>query len=263
MNGAEMMEHPVVSVVMPAYNAEAYIEEAIHSVQEQTFRDWELIVVDDCSQDHTCAIVERMAAMDRRIRLIHNEKNLGVAKTRNCGFDLCSGDYVALLDSDDLWHTDKLEQQLSLAGKTGADVVYCSYGMVNARGEKACDDFIVPDSTDYEHSLIRSVISCSTVLLSRDVVDEYRFRTDFYHEDLVLWLQLLRDGYTACGVTDVLADYRLCEDTRSANKVKSAMNRWRIYREYLGLSVIKSVSLLMQYAFLGVRKYRRAASPAR
>lgn len=109
--------NPLVSVIMPAYGAEAYIEEAIASVQAQTYENWELLVLEDCSPDRCAQIVEDMAREDSRIRLLRNEKNMGVARTRNRGLDLCRGDYVAFLDSDDLWRPQKLQKQLALAKK--------------------------------------------------------------------------------------------------------------------------------------------------
>lgn len=248
---------PAISVIMPAYNAQRFIEKAIRSVMAQSFPDWELIVIDDCSGDETAAIVEELAREDSRITFLRNEKNMGVAATRNRGLDLCRGDYAALLDSDDLWYPQKLERQLQLARETEADIVYCSYGIVDENGEKKCADFLVPEKTDFEAFLTKAVISCSTALLSRNIVDSYRFGTEYYHEDLALWLQILRDGRTARGVTEVLADYRVMEGTRASNKVKSALNRWPIYRRLLGFSVPKSAKLLWQYAVLGLIKYKQ------
>lgn len=248
---------PMVSVIMPAFNSEKFIETAIRSVINQTFIDWELLVIDDGSVDSTCAIVERLAAEDERINLIRNEMNVGVARTRNRGFELCRGAYVALLDSDDVWHPEKLERQVFVAERTGVDIVYCSYRMLDDRGNKIYDDFSVPVTTDFESSLTKSVISCSTAFLRREVVDKYRFVTEFYHEDLVLWLQILRDGHTACGIVDVLADYRVREGARASNKIQSAIHRWKIYRKYLCLPISKSLMLLSKYAFLGIRKYKK------
>ena len=250
-------ETPKVSVVMPAYNMERYIGAAIHSVQEQTYSNWELLVIDDGSGDSTCDIVERLAKEDRRIRLIRNKKNIGVAQTRNRGFELASGKYVALLDSDDLWRKEKLARQISLAEETGADVIYCSYAIIGETGRKICDDFIVPQITDFEKCLSKIVISCSTALLSREVYKNYRFNPDYYHEDLVFWLQVLQDGLVVSGVTDVLADYRVHEGTRASNKLRTAVNRWKVYRSYFGLPVGKSVIVFAIYAFLGVKKYWR------
>lgn len=246
-----------VSVVMPAYNAQRYIEQSIRSVMTQTFEDWELLVVDDGSKDDTCAVVEKLITEDSRIRLLKNETNMGVASTRNRGFDCCGGQYVALLDSDDVWRPEKLEQQLALAQQTGANVIYCSYGIVDANGKKICDDFIVPETTDFDMAMTKSVISCSTALLDRSIVDNYRFSSEFYHEDLALWLDIMKDGNKACGVKEVLADYRVMEGTRASNKLRTAYGRWQIYRGLLHLSVFESVQRLYQYMVLGLKKYRR------
>lgn len=248
---------PLVSVVMPAYNAVRWIAETIVSVQRQTVQDWELLVIDDGSTDQTCSVVEQLAAGDPRITLVRCEANQGVAKARNLGMDLSRGAYVALLDSDDIWYPEKLERQIRLAEETGAGVIYCSYGIVNDQGEKICEDFIVPGATDFENSLVKSVISCSTVLFSRQIVDQYRFGSLYYHEDLALWLRILRDGHDARGVTEPMADYRVIEGSRSFNKLHSVAYRWDIYRGYLGLSRLRSVKLLTQYAILGLRKYRK------
>lgn len=253
---------PTVSVIMPAYNAEGFIETAVRSVMAQTFTDWELIVIDDCSGDSTASIVERLAREDDRIRFLRNEENRGVAATRNRGLDLCTGSYAALLDSDDIWHPEKLERQLRLARTAGADIVYCSYGIVDEQGRKKCDDFIVPEAADFDSSLTKMVISCSTALLSRRVVETYRFGTEYYHEDLALWLQILRDGCTARGVPEVLADYRVMEGTRASNKLRAALHRWPVYRKLLDFSVVKSARLLAQYALLGLKKYKKTESDA-
>lgn len=250
-------EKPKVSIVMPAYNMERYIGAAIHSVQQQTYSNWELLVIDDASTDSTCDIVERLSEEDSRIRLIRNEKNIGVAKTRNRGFALASGQYVALMDSDDLWREAKLTRQVKLAEETGADVIYCSYAIISESGQKLCDDYIVPKVTNFEEALSKSVISCSTALLSRDVYTTYRFNPEYYHEDLVFWLQLLYDRLKVRGVTDVLADYRIHDGTRASNKIRTAVNRWKVYRSYFGLPFEKSVVVFLKYAFLGVKKYWR------
>lgn len=251
------MAGPLVTVIMPAYNAERFIEEAISSVIGQTVSDWELLVLDDCSRDGTCAIVERLAAEDGRITLLRNETNRGVSRTRNRGLDLARGRYVAFLDSDDVWHPEKLEKQIDRACKTGAELVFCSYGIVNSTGEKAKTDYIVPDSIDFDGLLKENVIGCSTVLLTDAVARQYRFQTDFYHEDYVLWLSLLKQGYKAAGCTEILVDWRYLENSRSFDKRKSARNRWRIYREYLGLPIWKCIGSFAGYAVSGFRKYFR------
>ena len=257
MSGKECNATPLVSVVMPAYNAEAFIAEAIASVQAQTVTDWELLVVDDCSKDGTCRIVSEMAEEDPRIQLIVNEHNMGAAKTRNHGLELCRGEYVALLDSDDYWYPEFLEKLLDCAQRTKADICYCSYSLIDEADNQVCQDFIVPEQTDFQQSMIRNVISCSTVLLTKQIAENHRFPTDVYHEDIALWFSLLRDGAVARGVPEVLAAYRQRANSRAANKLTSACRRWVIYRKYLKLPFAQSVKLLIQYAYYGVMKYKR------
>lgn len=257
MDLQEQNTAPLVSVVMPAYNATEFIREAIDSVRRQTVQDWELIVVDDGSVDDTRQIVEAYARQDPRIHLVCNPENLGTAGTRNRGMDVSRGQYVALLDSDDYWQPTFLEKMLACAEKTQAEIVYCSYAIVDTQGKSLCNDFIVPESTDFQQSMIRNVISCSTVLMSRKIAGHHRFPLHIYHEDIALWFQLLRDGAVARGVPEVLAAYRQREHSKTANKIKSACRRWGIYRKHLGLPFVQSCVLLIRYAYYGIVKYKR------
>lgn len=251
-------EAPLVSVVMPAYNAEAYIKMAIGSVLSQTMPDLELLVVEDGSSDSTAQIVGEMAKSDERIRLIYNKQNMGTAKTRNRGMELSRGRYVALLDSDDLWHPTKLEKQLALMEREKVDLCYCSYAMITENGQTMCDDFVVSPQVDLDSMLKKSEIGCSTVIMTRELADTYRFDRKFYHEDYALWLTMLRDGRRAAGVTEVLVDYRVRCSSRASNKLAGAKRRWVIYRELMELSVWRSGWYSVQYAVSGLRKYRKA-----
>lgn len=250
---------PLVSIVMPAYNAEKYIENAVQSIQRQTVASWELIVVDDCSTDATAAIVNCLASEDARIHLVRNSSNIGVAESRNTGLKLCTGKYVALLDSDDLWLPDKLERQIDRLEETGADIVYCSYAIVDRFGKPRCKDFIVPEELDFQLALIKSVMSCSTTMFTREIAQNYSFPSKYYHEDLALWLTLLKDGKKAVGISDVLASYRVQDDSRASNKVRSAYNRWVVYHKHLGIPFWPSISLIIQYALLGFEKYKKVS----
>lgn len=249
------MKQPLVSVIMPAYNASQYIEEAITSVLKQTYENLELIVIDDCSTDNTYELICEICKNDSRIAVYRNEKNQGVAKTRNKGFKLAQGEYVALLDSDDVWHSNKIEKQVMLAIEAKADIIYCSYGMVDAAGKKIGNDFIVPKTTDFSKMLKKSVISCSTAMLSKEIVKTYSFNKNYYHEDYIFWLNCLENGYSAVGIEEVLADYRILSKSRSSNKINSAVHRWKIYREYLKLPLLKAVYNWFSYVILAFVKY--------
>lgn len=247
---------PLVSVIMPAYNAEKYIEEAVSSVLSQTYKNWELLILDDCSSDCTAEIAEYFASLDTRIRLLRNPQNMGVAKTRNRGFDIAKGEWIALLDSDDVWHSDKLEKQLAVAGRAGADIIYCSYALVNESGAHL-SDYIVPETTSYDAMLRESVLSCSTVLLRQLILREHHFSAEHYHEDYALWLELMRFGYRAVACREILMDYRVVNGSRSSNKFKSAKYRWEIYRDVERLSLPRSAQAFLTYALHGMRKHRR------
>lgn len=250
------MERPAVSVIMPAYNAGAYIEEAIRSVMAQTVTDWELLVLDDGSTDDTCALVERLAAEDPRICLLQNERNLGAANTRNRGFELCKGRFVSLLDSDDRWMPKKLEKQLALLEQTGADFSYCSYAIIDANGQRAKNDYIVPHQVTFESLLRENCVGCSTVVLRQEIAERYRFTPNFFHEDYVFWLQLTQDGLRGVGCTEVLSAWRYIATSRSFDKKKAALNRWRIYRQYLKLPLLKSICAFFGYVTASLKKYR-------
>ena len=249
---------PLVSVVMPAYNAEPFIEKSINSVLAQTVRDWELIVIDDQSSDATMQIVQSLADGDERIRIIRSEQNMGTAATRNRGMEQSRGLFVAFLDSDDIWYPRKLEKQLQRIQSEGAELCYCAYAMVSEGGEKCCEDFLVRPQVSLEDLLTKNDIGCSTVMLSRKAADKYRFHTEYYHEDYALWLTMLRDGCKAVGVTEVLTDYLVREDSRASNKLAGAKRRWQIYRKLMGFSLWRSGCYSAQYAMAGLKKYRKA-----
>lgn len=247
---------PLVSVIMPAYNAEKYIGEAIASVCAQTYENWELLILDDGSADRTAEIAQAYAQRDARIRVLHNPQNMGVARTRNRGFDLAQGEWIALLDSDDRWRVQKLERQLALAVHSGSRLLYTSYALF-ADTEREMRVYRVPQSVDYRRLLGENVIGCSTVLLHRSLLERLRFREDVFHEDYALWLAILRGGDSAAGCTEVLADWRISEQSRSFDKRAAAKNRWRIYRDVERLSLPRSARAFFTYALHGVRKHGR------
>ena len=174
---------PTVSVIIPAYCCEKTIEQAIRSVLTQTISDLEIIVVDDCSTDNTCQIVEKVMNEDNRVILVRKIKNEGVATTRNIGCFLAKGEYIAFIGSDDWWLERKLEQQIVRMKNTDADLCYTSYYIIS-EDKKAKSLYIVPENIDYEGLLKENVIGCSTVLLRSELMRKYDFK-DFFHEDYV------------------------------------------------------------------------------
>ena len=160
MNNADINKYKnlKVSIIMPAYNCELYIEAAIRSVINQTHTNWELFVIDDGSKDLTCDIVNKLVIKDDRIKLIKNTHNMGVAKTRNRGLDMCNGDYIAFLDSDDAWHTEKLEKQIKKLLDENGDMSYNSYDIVDGAGAQSKDAYIVQENINFNQLLKENFI---------------------------------------------------------------------------------------------------------
>lgn len=246
---------PLVSVIMPAHNSEKYIRQSIQSVQNQTLKNWELLIIDDASRDDTVQIILGFSQNDPRIKLHINKTNKGTAWCRNYGMKISTGKTVAYLDSDDIWYPDKLERQLTLLEQKSADLVYCSYGYIDEDGMRSQSYFLVPETASLEKMLKQNVIGCSTVMLTKEIATQYYFSRQFYFEDFVFWLSLLQDGKQMYGITDVLVDYRIRKNSRSNNKLMCAKNRWHVFREFSGFSRMKSLYYMVQYAIAGIRKY--------
>lgn len=246
----------LVTVVIPAYNAEKTVVQSVRSALSQTYENIEVIVIDDCSKDRTYNILIELSREDPRLKIFGNENNLGVSETRNRGVSMASGKFVAFLDSDDVWREDKIERQMALAQKyPECPLFYTGVSHMDADGEMYGYVLPVPVSIGYNKLLRQNLIICSSVLAKRDVLLQYPFRHDEMHEDFAVWLQILRDVGDARGVTEPLLCYRVASGTKSSNKLKSALMTWRVYR-YVGLGVIRSLLYMPSYVITGIRKYK-------
>jgi len=247
---------PLVSVVMPARNAVRFIEQAIRSVIEQTHARWELVVVDDASTDATAERVAAAAAADPRIRLIRLGQRVGPGPARNVALADVRGEYVAFLDSDDLWLPGKLERQLCFM--RDRDVAFCIHGyrMIDEHGRERGHAITVPERVDYRLLLRHTIIAPVTVLLDRERVGPLEMPDLPQHEDLVLWFRILKRGIVAHGMPDELARYRIVKTSASRDKLRSARRMWRVYRRIEGLSFPQAAWCYSHYAWNAWRKYR-------
>ncbi len=253
-NQTDQQDAPVISVIMPAYQAQQYIAQAIASVQKQTYEEpWELLVIDDCSTDGTMQVVRQLAA-DPRIRYLRMKKNRGPAAARNLGILKARGTYVAFLDADDWWDADKLKLQMACIQRT--DAVLCCTGreLVQPDGTPSGRVIGVPEQITYRMLLHTNVIPCGSVVLRADVAREFGFAGDRYHEDYILWLRILKKYKTASGVDVPALKCRLSEGGKSRNKWKSARMQYGSYR-YLGYGRLQAFYYMIFYTFYGLRKY--------
>lgn len=252
---------PTISIITPAFNADAFIADTIQSVKAQTYPHWEhLIVVDHKSSDKTLEIVQKIAAQDSRIKLIEDVQAQGVAANRNLAIQKATGDYIAFLDSDDLWHPQKLERQVHFMITKNISFSFHSYQPISLDGQHLRLSRLTPTTVTYESLLADNCIGCLTVMLKNEANHRYFFQNE-YHEDYCLWLDILKDKKVAYGMPEVLAYYRIVPNSRSNDKRKAALWRWQIlhHREKLGL--IASLAHFAQYAFNSL-KYRLSKSKA-
>lgn len=258
---------PLVTVVMPTYNAENYIIQAIDSVMKQTSdAGVELIVIDDGSSDQTESAVkdyiDRFAKgecaahfSNRSLRYIKNTVNLGVAETRNRGIREAAGRYIAFLDSDDWWSSDKLEKQLE-ALRQRPDAVLCATGreLMHADGTRRGKVISIPERISYRRLLHTNDIPCSSVIMKTEIAKEFEMCHDELHEDYILWLKVTRKYGDAVGVDEPLLKSRMSEGGKSRNKWKSAKMTYGTYR-YIGIGRLTAMRLMVSYTFHGVAKY--------
>ena len=230
---------PVVSIVTPVHNGAAFIRETIASVQAQTWDDWELLVVDDASEDGSAEIVEDLAAEDSRIRVFRLERNGGAAVARNTAIESARGRYIAFLDGDDLWLPHKLERQLAFMRENNAAFSYAAYERVDEDG-RYLSPVGVPPRLRYRDLLKTCYVGCLTAMYDTNVFGKRYMPLIRRRQDYALWLELLRDGETAMGLNQVLGVYRVRSGSISSNKASTSLYTWRMYREVEGLSLARS-----------------------
>ena len=247
-------EFGLVSIIMAAYNAEKTIELAIESVLNQTYSNFELLVINDCSKDGTAKLVEAFSAKDNRVRLISNEKNSGVSYTRKHGLEEANGSWIAILDSDDAWTPEKLEKQIELQRRTNADLLFTGSAFMDSEGHPIDWYLHAPAEVTYRQLLKQNVLSNSSALVRKELYSRYYAIGDDMHEDFAIWLSILKDGKKAYGVDEPLLIYRIAKSSKSGNKVNAAKMNWNTYR-YVGLNVVEAAYYEAWYMFKNVMKY--------
>ena len=247
---------PTVSVVIPAYNAEKTIGYTLDSVLQQTFEDFEIVIVNDCSSDGTAKVTKDYSEKDSRIRVLNNSENLGVAVSRRKGAEAARSDRIAFLDSDDLWRPEKLEKQLKTFFEKSAGLVFTGSAFIGENGEKLDWILHVPEKIGFKELLKQNLISNSSVLIGREDFLRYSVTGNDIHEDYACWLNYLREeGNVAYGIDEPLLVYRLSRGSRSGNKLRSAAMNLNTYRS-VGIRPLPAAYYMLCYAVNGILKYR-------
>ena len=246
------MEKPLVSVIMPAYRCADKISLSIDSALCQNV-PLEILVINDCSPDNLDEVMARYRDVPEVV-YIKNEQNLGAAQSRNRGVSMARGDYVAFLDSDDLWEPGKLKKQLAALEESGA--VLCATGreLLTPDGKRTGRTVPVQEEITYRDMLKHNSINCSSVLIRTEVAREFPMHHEDSHEDYIMWLEILTKYHKAVGINEPLLLYRTSNTGKSGSKLHSARMTFRVYR-YMGFGPVKSLACFCSYAIHGVYKH--------
>lgn len=247
------MVEGLVSIVMPAYNAAKTIEKSIDTVLKQTYQDWELIIVDDCSKDDTLRVLEKYKD-NPKIKIIANEVNSRAAVTRNNALAVSQGQYVAFLDSDDLWVPDKLERQIAFMNDKNAGFTFTSYSCIDENDVDMKRIIRVPATISAMQLLSNTIIGCSTVLIDRSQTGNFEFIANNRREDTFTWHLLLKRGFVAYGIDEVMMNYRVASSSSSSNKFHMAVEYYKGLKNVAKLGFFKRIYHFVLYAFNAFRK---------
>lgn len=249
------MRNVKVSIITATYNSARYISDTYESIVNQTHDNWEWIITDDCSDDDTYNKIVHLSSLDNRVKIFRNDINKGAAESRNRCIINAEGDYLAFLDSDDLWYSDKILKQLQFMRTNDVDFSYTSYCLIDEKGSEL-DKYIdttTPLSVSYNDMLKkRATLGCSTVMLRKiehEKIEMPNLRTG---QDYATWLKILKSGKRAYRVPECLAKYRIVSNSISRNKFKKSIRQWSIYRKVERINLIYSTWCFINYAFRAV-----------
>ena len=234
-----MENKPLVSIIMPAYNAEKTIVESIESILRQTYINWELLITDDCSKDNTISIVKSFQKKDSRIKLFVLKSNGGAGLARNNSIRNAKGRYIAFCDSDDQWKIDKIEKQLGFMDRLSLKFTYSSYDVVDEFGY-FMSVIEAPKTISYKMLLNNNYVGCLTAIYDRKLLGNLYMNEIRKRQDWALWLHIMKMLKTTKGMSDSLAIYRVRSNSISTNKVEMLKYNYQIYNIVLGYNHLPS-----------------------
>lgn len=247
------MKKGLVSIIVPVYNAERFLEDTIKTIQDQTYENWEAIFVDDCSKDNSVKILENAKKYDDRIKIIKLKKNSRAAAARNEGIKASKGEFLCFLDADDFWVKDKLELQVEFIKNNDYEFIFGGYEFANSEGVPTGKVVRVPAKMNYNDALKNTTISTCTVMFNMNkLTKEQVYMPLVVSEDTACWWKILKIIDYAYGMNNILAYYRRSENTLSSNKLVAIRRIWFLYRKVEKLSIHKSIYCFVHYAVRAV-----------
>lgn len=248
------MEDNLVSVITPIYNGEKYIEQCIKSVINQSYKNIEMIIIDDGSTDNSENIINKYTDNFSFIKYIKCEKNNGVWAARNIGIDNAKGRFISFLDADDLYKKNKIKNQINFMLENEYSFTYTAYDLIDENNKCLNKIIEAKEYEDYQRLLKGNDIGCLTVMIDRFKINTSIKFENYHHEDFILWLKILKNNVTAYGLNEVLSSYRKSNSSISHNKIKAAMWTWNIYTNIEKLPLKKSIYYFYKYMINGLTK---------
>ncbi len=252
------MEKGLVSIITPLYNGEKYIGETIKSVISQTYTNWEMIIVNDGSKDNSESIVMSYAKNEPRIHYVKQD-NAGSAAARNNGIRHCKGQYIALLDADDLWSPEFLTSQISFMKEKNAIVVHSSYKRINEDGVEILRPYPAKKVVSVKDMQMTNHIACLTGLYDSSKYGKIYLREELksIRDDYAYWLDIVKLAGYSYGNNRVLASYRVMSNSTTGKKTKLVKAQYSFYRKFQGFNLIKSLIYTCYWGVLGIIKFTR------
>lgn len=245
----------LISIITPCYNAAATISQTIKSVIRQNYQNWEMIIIDDCSSDNSAELIHHFCERDKRIRYLTTSTPSGSpALPRNIGIDNAKGDYIAFLDSDDVWLPDKLQKQIDAIKMNGYELMYSFYEKIDWEGTRNNRIIRTRGKSTYKSLLKSNSIPCLTSIISRGAIGDTRFK-QIPQEDFCFWLDILKKGYVAYNLGEVTALYREAKMSRSSNKLDMFKGYWNVIRNHQHIALLPACYYMITYTIFGFAKY--------
>lgn len=245
----------IVSIITPVYNSSRFLEATANSVFNQSYTDWEWILVDDCSEDNSWEIMIRLKEKDNRVKIFKNKRNLKSGETRNFAIKKAIGRWIAFLDSDDTWHKDKLNIQIDFMLKNQCFFSHTSYGYIDENGNKIKSTLHVNKKVSYVDLLKRTEISCLTAIYDAKSIGKFYMSSHSRKQDYALWLSILKEGYNSFGLDIELAYYRQVKNSATSKKYKLFFKHILFLMDTQGFGVIKSLYYTFYWVKNGLVRY--------
>ena len=247
---------PEISIITPSYNSSGYLAETISAVLNQTFRDWEWLITDDCSTDNSAQILENIK--DPRIKVFYAEKNGGAGHARNISLKNASGRFVTFLDADDFWEPTFLEEMINFMKAENTELAYSTYSRCDENlNPTKIGDFEADKTVTFSNLLKTCRLSLLASMYDSQRVGKFYFPEGTKREDHVMWLELLKKIPQGKPLKKTLSKYRMLPNSVSRNKSGIMKDQYLVYRDYMKFSAIKSFYYTANWAFNGFLKYSK------